>query len=106
MKAVALLVLYVGYGLVAYGIDHIQGNCTPFGCVFLGQFAGSNCGSGSVPCNGAGPSSASGVPIGKSTAALTGKIHNPAGGGLGSTGSTVIRQSSLPGAGSTGAPGL
>jgi hypothetical protein len=50
--------------------------------------------------------SSSGTPVPKSTAATTGHIHNPASGGLGSTGSTVIRPSSLPGAGSTGAPGL
>lgn len=51
MKTVALLVIYFGYGLVAYGLDHLTNNCTPFGCVMLGQFAGSKCsGTGSVPC--------------------------------------------------------
>lgn len=51
MKTVALLVIYVGYGLVAYGLDHLTNNCTPFSCVMLGKFAGSKCsGTGSVPC--------------------------------------------------------
>lgn len=50
MKTVALIVVYLGYGLVAYGLDHVTGNCTPFGCAMLGRFAGSKCASGSVPC--------------------------------------------------------
>ena len=50
MKTVALLVIYIGYGLVAYGVDHVTGNCTPFGCAMLGRFAGTKCASGAVPC--------------------------------------------------------
>ena len=50
MKTVALLVIYIGFGLVAYGVDHVTGNCTPFGCVMLGRFAGTKCASGAVPC--------------------------------------------------------
>ena len=56
MKAVALLLLYFGYSLVVYGVDHIESNCTPFGCTLLGQFAGSQCGSGSTPCSAVGAS--------------------------------------------------
>ena len=54
MKTVALLVVYLGYGLVCYGVDHVQANCTPFGCVMLGRFAGTKCASGTVPCKPAG----------------------------------------------------
>jgi len=58
MKAVALLVVYLGYGVLVYGLDHVMGNCTPLGCAFLGQFAGSGCPSGSLPCAGASGGSA------------------------------------------------
>lgn len=50
MKTVALLVIYFGYGLVAFGVDHVTGSCTPFSCVLLGQFAGTKCAGGTVPC--------------------------------------------------------
>lgn len=63
MKAVALLVVYLGYGLVCYGLDHVTGNCTPIGCVFLGEFSGTKCGTGSVPCAkvGAAPTQPPGI---------------------------------------------
>jgi hypothetical protein len=46
-----MLVTYLGYSVMVYGLDHVGGACTPFGCTVLGQFAGKHCPSGSVPCH-------------------------------------------------------
>lgn len=58
MKALGLLVIYFGYSVMAFGLDHMQGNCTSFSCTLLGQFAGSKCGSGSQPCTNKGTTQA------------------------------------------------
>ncbi len=52
MKALAMLVTYLGYAVMVYGLDHITGHCTPFGCTVLGEYAGKKCPPGSVPCSG------------------------------------------------------
>ncbi len=50
MKAVAMLLVWAGYTLLVYGVDHVANGCTPLRCVALGQFGGSQCGSGATPC--------------------------------------------------------
>lgn len=49
MKAVALLVVYMGYVLVAYGVNHVTGGCVSFKDTVLPVG-----GSISDPCNGSG----------------------------------------------------
>jgi hypothetical protein len=47
MKAVALLLLYAGYALVVYGVDHVTGNCTPFkSVIWVGTTSSVSCGGG------------------------------------------------------------
>jgi len=48
VKPVALLVTFAGYCALAYGIDHLQGNCTPFKSVVWP--VGATAGNISVKC--------------------------------------------------------
>jgi hypothetical protein len=58
VKAVALLLLYAGYAVLAYGVDHVANGCTPFKCVIW--LNGNGCTGNSIKCAGAS-SSSSGV---------------------------------------------
>lgn len=63
-----MLVTYLGYAVMVYGFDHVTGNCTPFGCTVLGEFAGKKCPAGSVPCKST------------KTGTTTKSLRSPAGG--------------------------
>jgi hypothetical protein len=58
VKAVALLVVYMGYVLVAYGVNHVTGGCVSFKDTILPVG-----GSISDPCSSSSSTSSSGAPV-------------------------------------------
>jgi hypothetical protein len=83
MKALAMLLLYAGYSLVVYGVDHVTGHCTPFkSVIWVGTTSSVDCGGG---------------PAGAPTTSTGSSVGNALNNGGSAT--------NLPGAGTSGGSG-
>lgn len=104
MKAVAIAVMFSGYVLLVYGLNHIQKGCLGFKAL-----AWPSGGTPADPCAGLSPTSASGGTASTSALSNLSQSATTAASGaaaVGYAGTGGVRPSALPGAGTNGGQGI